>query len=203
MLTRRGFGLSVGALGLMAGLPRQAAAQAASQLTSLGPLSLDDQLWGEGRYLPRYLDLQTKATAGDRAAQSALTQYAAFLGDETTAVGIVERPRNAEAALPDLTEAQAADALEAIVSAATNSRIVILNEAHNISGHRAFANRVVRALRPLGFDWFAAEAFNPPQLEPFQGIEAFREGAVFGGSMGWYTFDPVYAEMVREAARLG
>ena len=203
MLTRRGLGLSAGALALVAGLPHQAAAQAASQLTPLEPLSLDDQFWGEGRYLPMYLDLRAKATAGDRAAQSALSQYAAFLGDETTAVGIVERPRNADAGLPDLTEANAEDALAAIVATAANSRIVILNEAHNISGHRAFATRVMRALRPLGFDWFAAETFTPPQAVPFQGIDAFRDGGILGGSVGYYTSDPVYAEMVREAARLG
>lgn len=203
MLTRRGLGLSVAAAGFMVGRPLRAAAQAGPITASLTPTSLDDQFFSEGRYLPRYLDLQAKAAKGDAAAQSELSQYASFLGDEATAVGILERARDPEAARPNLADAVSTDALETIVAAAATSQIIILNEAHNVSGHRAFANRVMRALRPLGFDWFAAETFTPEQESPFAGINLYREGAPFAGAMGYYTFDPVYAEMVREAARLG
>jgi len=34
-------------------------------------------------------------------------------------------------------------------------------------------------------------------------VTLFREGMPFIGGYGWYTLDPVYAEAVREAARLG
>lgn len=193
MWTRRGFGLGAGSLGLAAAPP--ARAQEA--------LGLDDRLYGEGRYLPTYLDLKAKAAAGDRAARGMLSQFASFVGDEQSAIGTFEGPPATSIARPDLTSAESRDALEAILEGARNTRVVILNEAHNISGHRAFAARVARALRPLGYNWFAAETFLPPQGEPAPSISLYREGMPFISSFGYYTLDPVYAETVREAARLG
>jgi len=185
----------LGAAGLSVGLPASVLAQEA--------LSNDDQFFTEGRYLPTYLYLKAKAEAGDQAARQMLSQFASFLGDEATAVGLDERPPRPSLSPPDLNGAVARDAIEAIVEAARNTRIVILNEAHNISGHRAFAARVMRALRPLGYDWFAAEAFTPPQPEPYVRIGVYARGAPFLASYGYYTHDPVFAETVREAARLG
>lgn len=196
MLTRRGFGLVATATVAATALPAWAQ-------TSLTPLTPEQQFFSEGRYLPQYLELQAKAAAGDRAAGSFLSQYASFLGDEVTALGQEERPRNPATPLPDLAGAVSRDALEAIVEAAANSRIVILNEAHNVSGHRAFAARVLRALRPLGFDWFAAETFTQPQESPSSSIRGYHQGAPFLSALGYYVNDPVYAETVREAARLG
>ena len=193
MWTRRGFGLGAGSLGLAAAPP----------LRAQEALSVDDRLYGEGRYLPVYLDLKTKAAAGDRAAGGMLSQFASFVGDEQSAIGSVERPPAASIPRPDLTSAESRDALEAIVEGARDTRVVILNEAHNISGHRAFAAQVARALRPLGYDWFAAETFTPPQGEHAPSIGGYREGMPFISGFGYYTHDPVYAETVREAARLG
>ena len=167
------------------------------------PLGVVQRLPAEGRYLPQYLDLKAKAAAGDEPARWQLSQYASFLGDEDTAIGSVARARRADASLPDLTGASAADALEVIVEAAADRRIVILNEAHNHSRHRAFAARVMRRLRPLGFDWFAAETFSPRRAEPAAWIGDYRPGTPFLQAYGYYSRDPVLAETVREAARLG
>lgn len=193
MLTRRGLGLSAMATAALVG--RTARAQEA--------LTTADNLYAEGRYLPQYLDLKARTEAGDADARAFLSQYAAFLGDEETALGLEERDRPEGTPLPDLGDAQAQDALEAIVRTAADKQVVILNEAHNISGHRGFAARVMRALRPVGFDTFAAETFIPPREEPAQTMRTFRAGAAFNGGLGYYTFDPVYAELVREAAGLG
>lgn len=193
MWSRRGFARGVGVLGLMAAAPSW----------SQDVLTAEDRFFGEGRYLPLYLELKMKSAAGDRAASSLLSQFAAFLGDEETAIGSVERPPAASTPRPDLTSAVALDALEAIVEQAARTRVVILNEAHNVSGHRAFAAQVARALRPLGYDWFAAETFTPPQAEPAPSIGLYRQGMPFLPTFGYYTQDPVYAEAVREAARLG
>lgn len=167
------------------------------------PLWVGQRLPAEGRYLPQYLDLKAKAAAGDEPARWQLSQYASFLGDEKTAIGSVATARPAAAPLPDLTGASTSDALEAIVEAAADRRIVILNEAHNHSRHRAFAALVMRRLRPLGFGWFAAESFNPPQPEPAPWIGDYRPGTPFLQTYGYYSRDPVLAETVREAARLG
>lgn len=193
MFTRRSLAFGAAAAGLTA--PWAARAQ-----TPIGP---EQRLWLEGRYLPYYLDLQEKTAAGDAAARSMLSQYAAFLGDEATALGLQERPRDPAASLPDLTGAEARDAMAVILERAADARVVILNEAHNVSGHRAFAARVMRALRPRGFDVFAAESFTPPQEGPAPDIAGYRRGTPFYSGYGYYTFDPVYAEAVREAARLG
>lgn len=193
MLTRRAFGLTLAASTLARPAP------AISQT----PLTSEQMFFAEGRYLPQYFDLQAKTAAGDESARSFLTQYAAFLGDEATAIGLYERPRDPALGIPAIEDAVAEDAIGAIVERAADTRVVILNEAHNVSGHRAFAARVARALRPLGFDWFAAETFLPAQGEPAPSIQAYRDGMPFFSSFGYYSNDPVYAETVREAARLG
>lgn len=194
MLTRRSFGALCAAVPAV-GLTGTARGQV--------PPGLVQRLPSEGRYLPQYLDLKTKAAAGDEPARWQLSQYASFLGDEDTAIGSVARARRADASLPGLTGASASDALEVIVEAAADRRIVILNEAHNHSRHRAFAARVMRRLKPLGFDWFAAETFNPPQPKPAPWIGDYRPGTPFLQTYGYYSRDPVLAETVREAARLG
>lgn len=192
MLTRRSLARSLGLSLAAATVPgRTAWAQEA--------LTPDQQFDVEGRYLPKYLALQDRAAAGDETAKAFLPQFAAFLGDEAVALGTGEYPRPPDPPLPDLSEADSADALDAIVAAAADRRIVILNEAHNISGHRGFAARVMRALRPLGFDTFAAETF---AYGP-DGIQSYRPGAPFHRTLGYYTADPVFAELVREAATLG
>ena len=185
MLTRRFLGLSLAATAAMAG--RAARAQT--------PLTAVDQYQAEGRYLPFYLDLKAQFEAGDESAKYYLPWFAAFVGDEAIAIGLDERTRPADALLPDLAGAEAEDALEVIVRAAADKQVVILSEAHNISGHRGFAARVMRALRPLGFDTFAAETFG--------GMGGYRAGAPLNSRSGYYTADPVYAETVREAATLG
>lgn len=157
----------------------------------------------EGRYLPQYLDLQARTAAGDEAARQQLSQYAALLGDEATALGVVAQARRANARLPDLTGATMVNALDTIAEAAADRQIVILNEAHNHSRHRAFAAQVMRRLRPLGFEWFAAETFMPRQPEPAPMISDYRVGEPFLHRYGYYSQDPVFAETVREAARLG
>lgn len=193
MLTRRGFGLTTAAAGLASTVPAWA------QM----PLTSEQRLHLEGRYLPYYLELKSKVEAGDADARGALSQYAAFLGDERTAVGLYERSPRAGDERPTLEGAESRDAIEAVVEAARGTQVVILNEAHNVSAHRAFAARVVRALRPLGFDWFAAEAFTPPQDGPAPSVSLYRDGMAFTRDFGWYTQDPVFAETIREAARLG
>jgi hypothetical protein len=193
MLTRRGFGLAAGAIGATTAIGARAQE----------PLTAEDRFMQEGRYLPLYLDLKARAAAGDAPAGGMLGQYASFLGDEATALADTEKPPRAGLERPDLEGAESRDAMEAILEGAANTSIVILNEAHNISGHRSFAGQVARALRPLGYDWFAAETFTQRQQEPAPSITLYRQGMPFIADFGWYSRDPVYAEAVREAARLG
>lgn len=198
MWTRRSFGLTAMAAGMTTGLATTTGVRAQEAITP------EQRLRNEGRYLPHYLALQARVEAGnDEMARSELSQYAAFLGDEATALGLVERPPHPRIEAPDLDGAEARDAIQAIVEGAAQTRVVILNEAHNISGHRAFAATVARALKPLGYDWFAAETFIQPLSVPSPLMRPYHDGMPFTGGLGWYTQDPVFAETVREAARLG
>lgn len=153
----------------------------------------------EGRYLPWYLELQALPRDGSNQMAGLFPHFAAFVGDEAGSYPPAT-PRTATGAQLDLTNARARDALSTIVEAARTAQIVVLNEAHTVSAHRAFAGEVMRALRPLGFDWFAAESFANEGLTP---ISSYAAGRPFLHSHGFYTRDPVFAEVVREAIGLG
>jgi hypothetical protein len=142
-------------------------------------------LRAEGRYLPLY-DL---ARTGKSLVPE---QNAAFCGDEALALSKAASSK----AATDLSRAQAHDAVEAIVRAAAGRRVVMLNEAHVASRHRAFLGAVLRRLREDGFTHLAAETFSTS-------AETLRSGDPVGFPLGWYTADPVYAEAVREALQLG
>jgi len=96
------------------------------------------------------------------------------------------------------------DAIEEIVARASKTNIVILNEAHSSPRDRAFALRVARALRPLGYKALAVETIDND--EPETGLSATdqlkRDGFV-RFSTGGYTRDPVFARFLREALALG
>ena len=97
------------------------------------------------------------------------------------------------------------DAVAAIVRRARHTRIVILNEAHHSPRDRAFALRVARALRPLGYTYLAAEAFSTDQrqgsTEPAT-LTMARDGYP-RISQGMYLKDPVFGDFVRQSLRLG
>jgi hypothetical protein len=91
-------------------------------------------------------------------------------------------------------DALALPALETIVEQARGRRIVILNESHHQPRHRAFALELATALRAEGFDTFAAETFQDVQGTLTRGYPT--------ASTGFYTYDPVFAELVRGALAL-
>lgn len=94
-----------------------------------------------------------------------------------------------------LDDAVALDAIPAIVEAAKDRRIVILNESHHMPRHRAFAAELARELRKLGFDTFAAETFMDPEGAQQRGWPDHQTG--------YYTQDPVFGELVRVAIEEG
>lgn len=99
------------------------------------------------------------------------------------------------------------DAIEEIVRRARSTSIVILNEAHHSPRDRAFALEVARALRPFGYSVLAAEAFtntSPGDGSPVPSpIDALARDGFARRNTGTYTDDPVYADFVRQALRLG
>jgi hypothetical protein len=94
-----------------------------------------------------------------------------------------------------LANARAEDAIQAIVEQARNKRIVLLNEAHHVPLNRAFALRLARALRKIGFSYLACETFMdgaPGDMRP-------RAPGQTVFSTGYYTKEPGFAEFVNTA----
>ncbi|WP_133166918.1 hypothetical protein [Solimicrobium silvestre] len=90
-------------------------------------------------------------------------------------------------------EATVQDAIEVIVNEAKHRQIVILNEAHHVPMHRAFAMLLARELKKIGYDYLACEAFTNLGSTP-----PLAKGYVSEDS-GIYTRESMYADFLREA----
>lgn len=94
--------------------------------------------------------------------------------------------------LKRLDESEASDAIDAIIREAKSRQIVILNEAHHIPLHRAFAMRLARELRKIGYQYLACETLDG----------AFDDGRL-NQSSGYYSQEPMYGNFLRDAANDG
>jgi hypothetical protein len=88
-------------------------------------------------------------------------------------------------------------ALDYIPQLAKKYRVVFLNEAHNIALTRTLTVRLLKPLREEGFNVFAVETLYPSDIAALN-----RRGYPVAAS-GFYTREPIYAEMVRAALKLG
>ena len=87
-------------------------------------------------------------------------------------------------------------ALSAIPELAKGYRAVFFNEAHNIPRTRTLTVQLLAKLRAEGFNYFAAETINSRDI----GLQS--RGYPTDNS-GFYTEEPIAAEMVRTALKLG
>lgn len=93
--------------------------------------------------------------------------------------------------------------LARIVLEARAHRVVVINESHVVTRHREFSRQVMAALRPLGYSVLAAETFantHEPNQDP---VDVHTELAFVHQSLGYYSREPVFGAMLREAKRLG
>ena len=181
--TRRGVVAGLGA----AALAGPTLAQPAHRLTGIG------RLMDEGRYLPLW-----RETVGAHPPDFNV-QSASFVGEE----GVALAGRNPAMKDELAADADAEDAVAAIVAASRGRRVVMLNESHSASRHRLFLAKVVRALRPEGFDILACEAFANREPGESQGVRGMKAGQPFEPGFGYYTYDPMFADAAREALDLG
>jgi hypothetical protein len=88
------------------------------------------------------------------------------------------------------------DAVEAVLKQAGKRQVVMVNEAHHVPMHRAFSLALLEGLYQRGFRYFAAETLTvkDPDLQA-RGYPTLQTG--------YYTVEPLYAELVRTALRLG
>jgi hypothetical protein len=162
---------------------------------------IDAQL-SAGRYLSALAEAEV--TAGiDKPGTIEMDQYGlvlSYLSLERETLEVFDAmggPGGAGAPLASspVDEAEALDAIPALVAAAKDRRIVILNESHHMPRHRAFAAELARALRAEGFTWFGAETF--------MDIAGTEKRGYPSNATGYYVRDPVFGELVRTVLALG
>ena len=104
--------------------------------------------------------------------------------------------RRPPAPLPDPLQFQVRAAADAIADLSRERRIVMVNEAHHDAHTRVLTLALLPRLRDLGFTHFAAES-----LSEYDRELATRGYPVKGS--GPYVAEPLYAEIIRTALRLG
>ena len=129
-----------------------------------------------------------------------LSWYQSFAGDypaaaETFAIKQVALPDDHPAPSPADGYAPR-NALDAIVELARGRQLVLLNEAHNVAQTRSLSVQLLAPLRAAGFDYLAVET-----LYATDTALATRGYPI--EDSGFYTAEPVCAELVRTALRLG
>lgn len=89
-----------------------------------------------------------------------------------------------------------ASALDAIIKAARDRQLVMVNEEHRSSIQRAFSNRLLVPLRQLGFTYLAVETIHEDTATLNQrGYPVLETGT--------YTDDPAFGDLIRRAIQLG
>jgi hypothetical protein len=95
------------------------------------------------------------------------------------------------------------DALDALDAATTNRQVVMINEEHRTPFHRALTQQMLARLYRKGFRYFAAETLTSGNLPNApEDTELERRGYPVQKT-GFYTADPLYADAVRTALKLG
>jgi hypothetical protein len=122
-----------------------------------------------------------------------------FLGDADAgprAMRLLARPggtAGADAALPARHVPRAA--VEVIARAAARTRVVVFGEEHHLPQTRSLFEPLLHELHRLGYRYLAAETFTAAVMAPGATPPDHRSG--------YYTMDPVFANAVRTARKLG
>lgn len=206
----RRMALTIGCL-LCACAPTAARAQSAAEWQALqaAAASKSDKIMAEANthkgLLAQYQVMRQAYVGDDSPAfrlifAQYLSWYQSFLGDYPAAMdsySIGQPPLEDDSPSPLAGAGYVArPAVDAIAELARGYRIVLLNEAHNIPLTRSLSVQLLGRLRREGFNYFAAETL-------YEGDTALPSRGYPVDASGFYTREPVYAEMVRTALKLG
>jgi hypothetical protein len=160
------------------------------------------------RYLPRIVELRKRRAAAEKAGhENRRDLLGQVLAAEETGVGRhQEAMRLMDSVFPTFTAGKPAvdldgyeptDAVAAILALAAKHRVLMINEAHHVARHRAFATSLLAGLREKGFRYFAAETLDHEDIPTLvkRGYPTLRTG--------YYCREPLCGDLVREALRLG
>lgn len=89
---------------------------------------------------------------------------------------------------------------EYIIERAQKHSMVIINEAHHISPHRLFTMSLLQDLYDQGYRHFGLETLNNNDNTYVETLNASKK---VNYDSGYYTKDPRFAELLREAMKIG
>jgi hypothetical protein len=130
--------------------------------------------------------------------QMIATQYS-YTGRYQKALEIFDnRPGTAKTMepAPELDGYEPQDAVAALLALADRHRVIMINEAHHVPMHRALTLRLLEGLYRKGFRYFAAETLTARDTE-------LQKRGYPTLETGWYTHEPMYADLVRTAVKVG
>jgi hypothetical protein len=128
-----------------------------------------------------------------------LSWYQSFVGDYVGAhdsYSIRQLPSRDDAAAPMSSGYAAKPALEAIAELAKGRKAIFFNEAHNVPLTRTLTVELLSKLRAEGYTYFAAETLYATDTD-------LAKRGYPNAKSGFYTMEPICAEMVRTALKLG
>lgn len=151
--------------------------------------------------LARLVYLQKQTSAADTPKYGSSMQFLAFQSAELADYNLAESSYQLNASrissdvLPPA-ELQPEAAASAIVRQSTGHRLLVVNEAHHIARNRWLTLQLLPGLRAQGFTHLALEALDAKDAD------LQTRGYPITDS-GFYTREPVFGELIREALRLG
>lgn len=128
--------------------------------------------------------------------------FGPFIGDLTGTMNAFARVRSKQCAHDGpllksvLDDYQPVDAVSYVTERATKHQFVMLGEEHMNPQTRSLLLPLLKALHSLGYRYFAAETFSNQLDSTVKAGHTLLE-------TGYYTRDPVFAEAVNEAIKLG
>jgi len=128
-----------------------------------------------------------------------MSWYQTFVGDSAgvhVAYSIRQLPAHDDNSSPLSGGYSAKNAVDAIAELAKGRKAIFFNEAHNVPLTRTVTLQLLSRLRAEGYNYFAAETVYASDTE-------LQSRGYPVAKSGFYTMEPISAEMVRTAIRLG
>ncbi len=128
-----------------------------------------------------------------------LSWFESWVGDyagSRTTFSIAQPPQKDDAAPPGELGYAPVAAVDAIAEFAKGRQAIFFNENHNIALTRTLTVELLSRLRADGYDTFAAETL-------YADDRGLAQRGYPTSDSGFYTEEPIYAEMVRTALKLG
>ncbi|UII27423.1 hypothetical protein LVD15_03050 [Fulvivirga maritima] len=174
-----------------------------SQNTPISPFKLVDEAKRNLNYLKPVKVLRDSAelylnTDYEGYYYQALSTYQSYAGDYFGALKSYDKAfGRGKANKVDSTEdIKILPAAPLIYEKARKSQLLILNEAHHVALHRAFAASLLDSLYAMGYRYFAVETLL------YTDDKLAERGYPIEGS-GTYTIEPTFGNLIRKAAAVG